>query len=502
MKNSTNPFWNTDNKKNFGAVAIEYAAGKDIILDKEFVLSECLVNEVHQLMLLKTRILSKKQVISIVKVLEEIKKDYTKGQFILKKELEDVHSNVEKFVIDTLGIEVGGNLRLGIARNDQIYADSRIFLRNKILSILDLLVNLNKTLLTLSAKNVDTIMPGFTHSRVSQPMTFAHWTLAKCYHFLDDINNLEYDYQQVNLSPLGIFEFAGTHLPIDRRMTAKLLGFDGILTNSLYTADSRGELEAKILADFSLLAFHIKRTVNELILWSTREYNLVQIDDLYTTGGTAQPNLKNPDTLEVLRANCAKIYGKFLETVVIMDSLPSGYNRDTQQTKSTIIESVEIIESALPVFTGILDSLKLNKDKMLASAEINFSTAPDLTNQIAVKANVSFREAYLVMKSIIKKGYIKKSLKELTSEILSKAAKEVLQKDIYVEQNDIDELADVKKRTLSIKSEGGPSPRECLNMIKDLDQKISHIQEDIVSKKAKIEKSLSMLTSEIKTLLS
>lgn len=500
MKNSTNPFWNTDNKKNFGTVAIDYAAGKDILLDKEFVLSECLVNEAHQLMLLKTGILSKKQVASIIKVLEKIKKDYGKGQFILKKELEDVHSNVEKFVIDTLGIEIGGNLRLGIARNDQIYTDSRIFLRNKILSILDLLVNLNKILLTISIKNIDTIMPGYTHSRISQPITFAHWSLSKCYHFLDDINNLEYDFQQVNLSPLGIFEFAGTHLPIDRKMTAKLLGFDGILTNSLYTADSRGELEAKILADFSLLALHIKRTIHELILWSTREYNLIQIDDLYTTGGTAQPNLKNPDTLEVIRANCAKIYGKFLETIVIMDSLPSGYNRDTQQTKSTIFESVEIIENALPVFTGILNSLKLNKDQMLKSAEINFSTAPDLTNQIAVKANISFREAYLVMKSVIKKGYIKESLKELTSEMLSKVAKDVLHKEIHVEQEDINELADVKKRILSIKSEGGPSPKECLNMIKDLEKKVAYIRESIKSKKAKIEKSLSILANEVKIL--
>jgi len=497
----TNPFWNTDNKKNFGEVAIEYAAGNDIILDKGFIQYECLVNEAHQIMLFKTGILPKKQVRKILEALEKIKKEDNRGNFILDKELEDVHSNVEKFVLNSLGIEIGGNLRLGIARNDQIYTDTRMFLRNKVLRIIELLTNLVVVLVTISEKHTETIMPGYTHSRTSQPITYAHWLLAKCYHFLDDIENLEHNYKQINLCPLGIFEFAGTHLPINRQMTAKLLGFDGILVNSLYSANSRGEIEAKIIADLSILAMHIKRTIQELILWSTHEFGLIQIDDLYVTGGTAQPNLKNPDTLEVIRANCAKIYGKFIETIVIMDSLSSGYNRDTQEIKATIIESFEIIERALPVFTGIISSLKLNKDKMLINAEINFSTAPDLSNQIAIKAKISFREAYLVLKEIIKKGYMKKNLTELKSKILSSEAKKILHKEVKLEQKDINDIADVKKRIFNIKSEGGPSPKECLKMIEKIKIRVSQKKTNFVKKSTEIKKAIDLLNTEVQKIL-
>ena len=147
--------------------------------------------------------------------------------------------------------------------------------------------------------------------------------------------------------------------------------------------------------------------MNEVILWSTDEFGFLKIDDLYTTGGTAQPNLKNPDTLEVVRANCAKIYGRFLETLVIMDSLPSGFNRDTQQTKPALFESISIVEKTLPVFTGIMTSLLVNKEKMAKAAEINFANAPDVAVQIAQKGGVSFREAYKIVKTLIKQKYLK-----------------------------------------------------------------------------------------------
>src|SRR3989338_696921 len=309
MKNKTtnNPLWSEGEDKNFGKIAVEYAAGQDVILGKAFVQYECLVNQAHQLMLLKQNILPINQVKKILEVLEEIKKLDKEGKFDLKKELEDVHSNVEQYILDKLGIEIGGNLRLGIARNDQIYTDTRMYIRDNVLFISNQLIYLITGLSFEANKYSGAIMPGYTHLRVSQSITYGHWLTAKAYHFLDDLNNLIFNFEQVNKCPLGIFEMAGTQLSIDRKLTAEYLGFDGITENSLYTANSRGEVETKLLADLSILALHIKRTMSEVIMWSTHEFGFVQINDLYTTGGTAQPNLKNPDTLEIVRANCARI---------------------------------------------------------------------------------------------------------------------------------------------------------------------------------------------------
>jgi len=498
MKNSNNPLWSEGEDKNFGKIAIEYAVGEDIVLDKKFVQHECLVNQAHQLMLLKQKILPINQVKKILKVLEEIKKLDKEGKFELKKELEDVHSNVEQHILDKLGIEIGGNLRLGIARNDQVYTDTRMYIRDHILFISNQLIYLITGLLSEANKFSDTIMPGYTHLRVSQSITYGHWLTAKAYHFLDDLNNLIYDFGQVNKCPLGIFEMAGTQLSIDRKLTAKYLGFDGITENSLYTANSRGEIEAKLLADLSILALHIKRTMNEVIMWSTHEFGFLKIDDIYTTGGTAQPNLKNPDTLEVIRANCAKVYGRFLETLITMDTLPSGFNRDTQQTKPALFETVNIIEQTLPVFSGIITSLEVNKAKMAKGAEINFANAPDIAVQIALKGNVSFREAYRVVKTLIKKKCLKNSFSELNPELLADVSKKVLSKEIILTKSDLEKVLTPKACVYNRISEGGPSPIQVKKMIKNIEKKVNVLKKEITNKQNKIKKAIEKLEESVK----
>ncbi len=499
-KSKTNPLWSVGEGKNFGKIAVAYAAGDDVVLDQAFVQYECLVNQAHMLMLYKQKILTKKQVIPIIKILEEIKKLDEKGQFVLDSNLEDVHSNVEQYVLNKLGMEVGGNLRLAIARNDQVYTDTRMFLREKILVICLQILSLIKGIVVIAQKHTQTIMPGYTHLRISQPITYAHWLSAKAYHLLDDISNLMADFEQVNLCPLGIFEMAGTHIPVNRNYTAQLLGFDGILKNSLYAANTRGEIELKVLSTLSLLGIHIKRTLQEIILWSTHEFGLLTIDDQYTTGGTAQPNLKNPDTLEVMRANCAKIYSKFFETLMIMDGLPSGFNRDTQQTKPALFEAIKIIERALHVFGGIITSLKIDKKRMLSVAEINFSIAPDVTNQIAIKGNVSFREAYRVVKSLIKEQYIQQSFSELTQQLLEKVSFSVLGKKISLYQKDIDEVSTVANCVRNRISEGSPAPQEVTKMLKEIKEIASKKEQAILLKKQKIKKSLEQLVTQVTAL--
>ncbi len=498
MKNSNNPLWSEGEDKNFGKVAVEYAAGQDIVLDKKFVQYECLVDEAHILMLLKQKLITKNIAIFLLRILEKIKILDKKGKFVLHKELEDVHSNIEQFIIDKLGIEIGGYLRLGIARNDQIYTDTLMYTKKYLLNICQEIINIVVKVNKIAENNKFTIMPGYTHLRISQPITVGHWLTAKSYHLIDNLKGLLFSYELIDKCPLGIVEMSGTHLPIDRKYLSDLLGFKYPTENSLYTSNQRGENETKVLSELTFLALHIRRTIQELLIFSSTEFGLIEIDDLYVTGGTAQPNLKNPDTLEVIRANCPRIYSKFFETLLIMDIQTSGYNRDTQQTKPSFIEGLELTEKTLKVFGGILTSLKYNKERMLYVANLNFATAPDVAMQICVKGKISFREAYKIVKTLIKKNYLKKSFSELTPQLVNKVAKNVINKNVLIAQKDLDEVSSAKKCALSHISEGGPAPSQVELMIIDTKKKVFNIKKDVIGKQNKFIKAIEKLEESVK----
>ncbi|OGY17421.1 MAG: argininosuccinate lyase [Candidatus Chisholmbacteria bacterium RIFCSPHIGHO2_01_FULL_48_12] len=452
-----------------GEMALKYAAGEDVVFDQQLVQYECLTNQAHVVMLKKQGLISSLVAKKLVAGLEEIKKLDQQGKFKLKPELEDVHSNVEQWLIDKLGIEIGGWLRLGIARNDQVYTDTRMWLKDELLVVAKELVSLMTGLVKVAKQHTKTVMPGYTHWRVSQPITYGHWLTAKAYHFGDDLSHILTTFDSINSCPLGIFEMAGTHLPLDRQLTAKLLGFARVTPNSLYTANQRGELEIKLLADLSLLALHIRRTMNEVIIWSSHEFGLVKVDDLYTSGGTAQPNLKNPDVLEVVRAKMAGIWGKLVTLLAIMDPLPSGYNRDTQATKPVIFEAIKDMQQALPVVEGILTSLKPDKQRMVKVAGMNFSVAPDVAVQLAVEDGISFRQAYQKVKLMIGKG---KKLK-----LSPKAA------------------------ALGHVSPGGSAPAEVKKQIKQLKQQFQVVGKKIGEKETLIKEGWKLLEQEVGKLI-
>ncbi|NQV12739.1 MAG: argininosuccinate lyase [Parcubacteria group bacterium] len=476
-KKQSNIFWNDGENADFGKYAVEYAAGEDIVLDKELVQYECQVNKAYMSMLAKQGILSQAQVDKIITVLDEIVHKDQQGEFVLDQSLEDVHSNVEKYVIDKLGVEIGGNLRLGMARNDQVYTDLRLYMKDQLVMTVKAAIDTARALTDVAGKHLNTIMPGYTHLRISQPITYAHYLTSKIYHLLDDVDNLQHDFTQVDRCPLGIFEMAGTHLDIDRQYLSDKLGFSGSTGHSLYTANTRGELEAKVISSLSMLALHIRRTMNEVIIFSTHEFGLLEIDDLYATGGTAQPNLKNPDTLEVLRANMAKLPSLYQEAISIMDMLPSGFMRDTQQTKPLIFQAFATMLPGLAMFKGVMVSLKVNKKRLAELAEQNFATAPDMCIQIALKTGVSFREAYKVMKYLIKDGILNESLAELTPVLLLAAGQKVLGKKLVMAQKEIAEIADAKSSVQAHTSQGGPAPTEVKKMLTEIGVKLQECEE-------------------------
>jgi len=500
-KQTSNPFWGAGETKDFGKVAIEYAAGEDVILDQQLVQYECLVNQAHVVMLFKQGLITKKVAKKLLQGLNEIAVLDKHGKFKLQAELEDVHSNVEQYLIKKYGIEIGGYLRLGIARNDQVYTDTILYLKDNLLVIIETLLVLVQNLADKAKRELKTIMPGYSHLQISQPITFGHWLIAKAYHLLDDSENLTHSLETLNQCPLGIVEMSGTHLSIDRKLLAKLLGFAKPTENSLYTANQRGENEAKVLADLSLLALHIRRMIQEIIIFASTEFDLLEIDDLYVTGGTAQPNLKNPDTLEVIRANCPRIYSKFLEVLLIMDIQTSGYNRDTQQTKPALFVALKLMKETLSVFAGILVSLKPNKDQMLKTARLNFATAPDLVSQLCIKGGVSFGEAYQVVKALIKNGYLKKSFEELTPAMVAEASKKVLAKKIVITQANIDAVATAEKCVWSHTSEGGPAPSQVKKQIHSVTKIMVAVEKQMNLIRTKQKQAFSNLGKEIKQIV-
>lgn len=500
MKKSSNPLWRGDNDK-FGQVAVKYAASADVKLDQQLVEYECWVNQAHVVMLSRQNLIDEKVAKKLIEGLEEIRLLDIRGKFKLKPELEDVHSNVEQYLIDKLGIEIGGYLRLGIARNDQIYTDTKLWLKQALLTVAGQLVSLCEGLTKLASKQTKTVMPGYTHWRVSQPITFGHWLMAKALHFFDDLKHILMTFDEIDYCPLGIFEMAGTHLPIDRQLTAKLLGFWGVTPNSLYTANQRGELEIKLFSDFSLLALHIRRTMNEIIIFSSHEFGLVRINDLYTSGGTAQPNLKNPDVLEVMRADMAGIWGQLVTLLAMMDPLPSGYNRDTQQTKPILLVAVKKIQRVLPLLEGILTSLEVDEGRMLKVAGINFSVAPDLAVQLTVKGGVSFREAYKVVKLLVGKGWLRGNFEKLTPGLVNKAAVDVLGKSLKVSQLDLDQVKTVRAAALGHISEGGSAPAEVKKQIEQLNRQLESVEKEIGEKKAAMKRGIKLLQQEVRAVL-
>lgn len=499
MKQKIQPLW-ADQQASFGQVAVSYAAAEDILLDQKLVQYECLVNQAHVVMLSKQGLVSREIAKKLVHGLDEIKALDKQGKFKLKPNLEDVHSNVEQWLIDKWGIKVGSWLRLGIARNDQVYTDTRMWLKDELVVVAKLLMSLIAGLSKVAKVHTQTVMPGYTHLRVSQPITYGHWLMAKAYHFLDDLGSILNTFEAIDSCPLGIFEMAGTHLALDRLMTAKLLGFAKVTANSLYTANQRGELEIKLLSDLSLLALHIRRTMSEVIMFSSYEFGLLKINDAYASGGTAQPNLKNPDVLEAVRAKMAGIWGKLFTLLAIMDPLPSGYNRDTQETKPILFGALKEIEQALPVVEGILTSLQPVKPRMIEVAGMNFSVAPDVAVQLAVKGGISFREAYAVVKLLIGKGWLKTDFSQLTPAMVNKAALTVLGEEFSVSQKDLDVVKTAQAAALGHTSLGGSAPEEVKKQIKQLNQQLKSVEKKIGEKQAAIKQGLELLKQEVKQL--
>ncbi|MFZ3115688.1 MAG: argininosuccinate lyase [Syntrophales bacterium] len=352
----------------------------------------------HARMLAEQGILSAEEGETIVCALEKISVDMDEGIFEFRPDDEDIHMAIEKALIDRVG-DTGGKLHTARSRNDQVTLDMRLYLREENRQIIELLGQLKQTLLKLAQKEIKTIMPGYTHMQKAQPVLLAHYLMAFWEMFARDEARLRDSEKRIAVMPLGAAALAGTGLPIDRDYTARLLAFPAISQNSMDAVSDR-DFIVEFIADASLVMMHMSRFAEDLILWATEEFAFVAIDDTFTTGSSIMPQKKNPDVAELLRGKTARIYGNLMALLTLLKGLPMTYNRDLQEDKEPLFDTVDTVKSCLHIFTAMIGRLTFNRLKMRRDAKGGFSIATDVAEYL-VKKGVPFRTAHGVVGKLV-----------------------------------------------------------------------------------------------------
>lgn len=348
----------------------------------------------HAHMLHAVGILSAADLDAIKKGLADIGEEISNGAFPWSIDLEDVHLNIERRLTDMVG-DAGKRLHTGRSRNDQVATDIRLYLRAAIDHIQTLIKGLQRTLLDLAEKHTDTVMPGFTHLQVAQPVSFAHHLLAYVEMLTRDAQRFADCRKRVNRLPLGAAALAGTSFPIDRQMVAKELGFDGVCENSLDAVSDR-DFAIEFVAAGALTMTHLSRFSEELILWMNPRFGFIDIADRYCTGSSIMPQKKNPDVAELVRGKTGRVNGHLVALLTLMKGQPLAYNKDNQEDKEPLLDTVDTLLMSLAVFTGMVGGITVNVDAMRAAAREGYATATDLADYL-VKKGLPFREAHEIV---------------------------------------------------------------------------------------------------------
>jgi argininosuccinate lyase len=336
----------------------------------------------------------------IIAALEEIRSEISSGKLILSDEKEDVHLAIEELLTECVG-DIGGKLHTARSRNDQIALDQRLFLRDAIKSILSLLSELQRALLTSAEANKEIVIPGYTHTQRAQPILLAHHLLAYVSMLGRDNERLTDCYSRTNRSPLGAAAFAGTSFPIDRKSVSEKLGFSNILYNSIDAVSDRDYL-IELGSTCSIIMMHLSRMAEELILWSTSEFGFIEMDDNISTGSSIMPQKKNPDIAELIRGKTGRVYGSLVNLLTIMKGLPLAYNRDMQCDKEPMFEMIDTTSDSLAMMKLIIENTTFRKDRIKQSLEQGYLTATEIADYL-VRSGETFREAHRITGELV--GY-------------------------------------------------------------------------------------------------
>ena len=405
-----------------------YNFNASISFDQKFFHQDIEGSIAHTVMLAKQKILTEEEKDAIVKGLTGIREAVDAGKLQITSAYEDIHSFVEANLIDRIG-DAGKKLHTGRSRNDQVALDMKLYTRDEISNVDDLLKDLLAELLIIMKENTETYMPGFTHLQKAQPITLAHHMGAYFEMFKRDRSRMADIYKRMNYCPLGSGALAGTTYPLDREYTASLLGFEGPTLNSMDSVADRDYL-IEFLSALSTIMMHLSRFSEEIIIWNSNEYKFIEIDDAYSTGSSIMPQKKNPDIAELVRGKTGRVYGALMSLLTTMKGIPLAYNKDMQEDKELTFDAIDTVKGCLALFTGMIRTMKFNKDIMEKSAMHGFTNATDAADYL-VKHGVPFRDAHSIIGHLvltcIEKG---KAIDEMSIEEL-KEISDVFEPDIY-----------------------------------------------------------------------
>ena len=418
----------------------------------------------HCKMLVKCKIIPKSEGEKILKGLREIKEEIIKGKFKFLSQDEDIHMAIERRLIDKIG-EAGGRLHTARSRNDQISLDMRMYLRDEIGRVSELIKNLQDSIVKLCERNTEVIMPGFTHLQHAQPVLFSHHLMAYFFMLKRDRERFEDCLKRANVLPLGAGALAGTSFSIDREFTARQLGFSSVSENSVDTVSDR-DFVIEFLSTGAILMMHLSRLAEELVIWSSPEFSFIQMDEDFCTGSSIMPQKKNPDVAELVRGKTGRIYGNLQSILTVMKGLPLSYNRDMQEDKERLFDTVDTLKNVLEVLSPLILSLKLNRERMLSAAKQGYLNATDVADYL-VRKGVPFRKAHKLIRGIVLYSMNRgKRLEELSLSEL-RAFSPLFSKDFF-------SVIDIKSCVELRQSPGGTAPEEVKKQIKNQKSKIKN----------------------------
>ena len=397
-KNSSNTMWG--GRFNQKPSNLMQEINQSITFDKELYKHDIQGSKAHAKMLGATKIISESEAKKIISGLDKAQKEIENGDFNFQIELEDIHMNVESRLKEIIG-DVAGKLHTARSRNDQVATDFRLFVRDEIDLIRKMILELQKNLVKKAEKNIDVIMPGFTHLQVAQPVLFSHHLLAYFEMFKRDISRLDNLRARMNECPLGACALAGTSFPIDRNLTAKELKFDRPTANSMDSVSDR-DFAIEFLFCLTLISTHLSRFAEEIVIWMSKGFEFIKLSDAFTSGSSIMPQKKNPDAAELVRGKTGRIFGSLFTLLTVVKGLTLTYSKDMQEDKEPVFDATKNIKICIKAISGMVDDMTINQKQMLKMAQSGYSTATDLADWLVKNLEVPFRNAHHITGQIVK----------------------------------------------------------------------------------------------------
>jgi argininosuccinate lyase len=440
--------------------------------DKRIFDADIEVDKAHVIMLREQDIIKADDCSAILSGLDKIKKE---GISALDTSYEDVHIALEARLIELVGEDTGGRMHSARSRNDEVAACIRLSLRGELIDLMEEVHDLISAMVNTAAKHHETIMPGYTHTQHAQPTTLAHHLLAHASAYLRDLERLKGAYERTNRNPLGAAAFASTGFPINRKRTAELLGFDSVLENSMDAVSTR-DFMIESLGCYANLMTDLSRLAEELILWSSSEFDFIELDDKYSSTSSIMPQKKNPDIAELMRAKTGTVDGALMSVLTICKALPYSYDRDLQEATPHLWRATDNVRSSVRMAQGMISTMKLKKENMESALDKGFMTATELADTIVRTTGIPFRTAHHIVGSCARTGKTPTlaDVDELSLKILNEKLSDrgLSEKDI---REALDPAGNIKKRSVP----GGPAPKETKRQVTMIKKKLAGFGEDI-----------------------